>query len=148
LDGVEEIKGVVMLGATNRLNRLDPAILRPGRFDEVVEIPLSDELERWEIFEVHLRGKPMARNIKVSALAAKTKDFSGAHIASVCNLAALRAVRRAVVVLKDLSAKPAKAGAEETDDSGASKSVLEVKAKMLLEAEDLEDAVTEVAAYR
>jgi len=148
LDGVEEIKGVVVLGATNRLDRLDPAILRPGRFDEVVEIPLPDELERREIFEVHLRGKPMARNIKVSALAAKTKDFSGAHIASVCNLAALRAVRRAVVVLKDLSAKPAKAGAEETDDSGASKSVLEVKAKMLLEAEDLEDAVTEVAAHR
>jgi transitional endoplasmic reticulum ATPase len=148
LDGVEEIKGVLVLGATNRLDRLDPAILRPGRFDEVVEIPLPDEAERREIFEVHLRGKPMARNVEISALAAKTKEFSGAHIASVCNLAALRAVRRAVVVLKDLSAKPAKAGAEEIDDSGAGKSLLEVKAKMLLEAEDLEAALTEVSAQR
>ena len=158
LDGVEEIKGVLVLGATNRLDRLDPAILRPGRFDEVVEIPLPDEPERREIFEVHLRGKPMAQNVKISALAAKTKEFSGAHIASVCNLAALRAVRRAVVclratphrqvALKDLSAKPAKAGAEETDDSGAGKSLLEVKAKMLLEAEDLEAALTEVSAQR
>jgi transitional endoplasmic reticulum ATPase len=148
LDGVEEIKGVLVLGATNRLDRLDPAILRPGRFDEVVEIPLPDEPERREIFEVHLRGKPMARNVKISALAAKTKEFSGAQIASVCNLAAFRAVRRAVVVLKDLSAKPAKAGAQETDDAGAGKSLLEVKAKMLLEAEDLEAALTEVSAQR
>jgi transitional endoplasmic reticulum ATPase len=148
LDGVEEIKGVLVLGATNRLDRLDPAILRPGRFDEVVEIPLPDEAERREIFEVHLRGKPMARNVNIGALAAKTKEFSGAHIASVCDLAALRAVRRAVAALKDLSAKRAKAGAEQTDDSGAGKSLLEVKAKMLLEAEDLEAALTEVSAQR
>ena len=148
LDGVEEIKGVVVLGATNRLDRLDPAILRPGRFDAVVEIPLPDELERREIFEVHLRGKPAARNLKIGALATKTKDFSGADIASVCNLAALRAVRRAVVSLKDASAQPAQAGKAETDAEGADKSILEIKAKMLLEAEDLEAALLEVTAHR
>ena len=96
LDGIEELKGVLVLGATNRLDRLDPAVLRPGRFDEVVEIPLSEEPERREIFEVHLRGKPVARNVKISDLAAKSEGLSGAQIASVCNLAALRAVRRAV----------------------------------------------------
>ena len=96
LDGIEELKGVLVLGATNRLDRLDPAVLRPGRFDEVVEIPLSEEPERREIFEVHLRGKPVARNVKISDLAARSEGFSGAQIASVCNLAALRAVRRAV----------------------------------------------------
>ncbi len=96
LDGIEELKGVLVLGATNRLDRLDPAVLRPGRFDEVVEIPLPEEPERREIFEVHLRGKPVARNVKISELAARSEGFSGAQIASVCNLAALRAVRRAV----------------------------------------------------
>ncbi|MBI2924558.1 MAG: CDC48 family AAA ATPase [Verrucomicrobia bacterium] len=145
LDGVEEIKGVVVLAATNRLDRLDPALLRPGRFDEVVEIPLPDEPERREIFEVHLRGKPRATNVKISELAAQTEGFSGAQIASACNLAALRAVRRAVAALKGLPAEPPlKGGAEGADDSGANKSILEVQARMLLESDDLEAALAEV----
>ena len=96
LDGVEELKGVLLLGATNRMDMLDPAILRPGRFDEIVDIPLPDEEGRRLIFEVHLRNKPLAPGIDVSHLAADTDGFSGADIQGLCTRAALRAVRRAV----------------------------------------------------
>jgi len=96
LDGVEELKAVLVLGATNRLDLLDPAILRPGRFDEVVEIPLPDEESRRQIFEVHLRNKPLAPGTSAADLASRTADFSGAEIQAVCAKAALRAVRRAV----------------------------------------------------
>jgi transitional endoplasmic reticulum ATPase len=96
LDGVEELKAVLVLGATNRLDLLDPAILRPGRFDEVVEIPPPDEESRRQIFEVHLRHKPLAPGISAADLASRTEDFSGAEIQGVCAKAALRAVRRAV----------------------------------------------------
>ena len=97
LDGVEELKGVLLLGATNRMDMLDPAILRPGRFDEIVDIPLPDEESRRLIFEVHLRDKPLAPGISTSQLAADTDGFSGADIQGLCTRAALRAVRRAVV---------------------------------------------------
>ncbi len=96
LDGIEELKGVLVLAATNRPDRLDPAVLRPGRFDEMIEIPLPDAAGRREIFEIHLRGKPLAKKISVEDLAARTEGRTGADIASICNLAALKAVRRAV----------------------------------------------------
>lgn len=97
MDGIEELKGVLVLGATNRLDLMDPAVVRPGRFDEIVEIPLAAEADRREIFEVHLRGKPLAKKgISAARLAARTEGLSGAEIAAVCNKAALAAVRRAV----------------------------------------------------
>jgi len=96
LDGIEELKGVLVLGATNRLDLMDPAVLRPGRFDEIVEIPLGDEEDRREIFAVHLRGKPLGEGISIESLAARSEGLSGAEIAAVCNKAALAAVRRAV----------------------------------------------------
>ncbi len=100
LDGVEELKGVLVLGATNRLDMLDPAVLRPGRFDEIIEIPLPDKESRAEIFQVHLKGKPLARVMDPAELAARTEGFSGADIAQVCNQAAMSAVRRAVTSLE------------------------------------------------
>jgi transitional endoplasmic reticulum ATPase len=96
LDGIEELKGVLVLGATNRSDILDPAVLRPGRFDEVVEIPMPDEGDRREIFEIHLRNKPVAPRVSPVSLASKTEGFSGADIAGLCHKAALRALRRAV----------------------------------------------------
>jgi transitional endoplasmic reticulum ATPase len=95
-DGVEELKGVLVLGATNRLDILDPAIVRPGRFDEIVEIPLPDLADRAAIFGVHLRGKPIVEGINPIDWAERTEGFSGARISAVCHRAALRAVRRAV----------------------------------------------------
>jgi transitional endoplasmic reticulum ATPase len=130
LDGIEELKGVLVLGATNRLDRLDPAVLRPGRFDEVVEIPPPEEPERREIFEVHLRGKPVAGKVKISELAAQSQGLGGAQIALVCNLAALRAVRRAVAL---------------AGGSDAGKPPPATEAKALIEPEDLTAALAEVS---
>ncbi|MCF8005176.1 MAG: CDC48 family AAA ATPase [Chromatiaceae bacterium] len=96
LDGLEELKGVFVLGATNRADLIDAAMLRPGRFDEVVEIPLPTELDRRAILAVHLRGKPGAEAVDVEQLAISTDGTSGAELAALCNRAALRAIRRAV----------------------------------------------------
>lgn len=96
MDGVEELKGVVVLAATNRPDILDPAVLRPGRFDEVVEIGPPNPEDREAIFTVHLAGKPLTSGISARRLAAEAEGLSGAEIASVCNLAALRSVSRAV----------------------------------------------------
>jgi len=96
LDGVEELKGVLVLGATNRSDLLDPAILRPGRFDELVEIPLPDEDGRGEIFAIHLAGKPLSRGINFKGLASRSAGLNGADINSICTYAARAAVRRAV----------------------------------------------------
>jgi len=124
LDGIEELKGVLVLGATNRLDIMDPAVLRPGRFDAIVEIPLADESDRREIFAVHLKGKPLAKGVSAKQLAAKSEGLSGAEIAGVCNQAALAAVRRAV------AAELAQEGAGE--------------AKVLIQPADLEEALEEM----
>jgi transitional endoplasmic reticulum ATPase len=123
LDGIEELKGVVVLGATNRPDMLDPAVLRPGRFDALVEIPVPEEMDRREIFAVHLRGKPLAKGISPADLAGRSEGFSGADIASVCNQAALCAVRRAV-----------EAGVGNPSGKG----------KILIGVKDIESALTEV----
>ena len=96
MDGVEELRGVLVLGATNRSDLLDPAMLRPGRFDVLVDIPLPEERERRDIFSVHLRGKPTSPKIDAAGLAARTEGFSGADIAGVCQRAAMEALRRVV----------------------------------------------------
>lgn len=101
LDGVEELKGVLVLGATNRPDVIDPAVLRPGRFDTVIDIPLPDGRSRREIFGIHLRGKPLASGIDVGKLAARTEGLSGADIAGICHQAALAAVRRVVEAAGD-----------------------------------------------
>ncbi|MEW6139854.1 MAG: CDC48 family AAA ATPase [Thermodesulfobacteriota bacterium] len=99
-DGIDELKGVLVLGATNRSDMLDPAVLRPGRFDEIVEIPMPNEKDREAIFQVHLRNKPLEKGIVARDLASLTEGFSGAEIAAVCRRAAHRAVKRAVEALK------------------------------------------------
>ncbi|MFZ0913606.1 MAG: CDC48 family AAA ATPase [Candidatus Korobacteraceae bacterium] len=96
LDGVEDLRGVLVLGATNRLDMLDPAIIRPGRFDEIVEIPFPDEAGRAEVFRIQLRNKPLDGEVSVQELAARTDGYSGADITALCHQAALRAIRRAV----------------------------------------------------
>jgi transitional endoplasmic reticulum ATPase len=104
LDGVEELAGVLVLGATNRVDRLDPALLRPGRFDLHIQIPLPDRAGRRDIFQINLRGKPLAEGIDPDALAERTEGYSGAEIAAVCTRAALDALREAVGQLREGSA--------------------------------------------
>jgi transitional endoplasmic reticulum ATPase len=96
MDGLEELKGVFVMGATNRADLIDPAMLRPGRFDEIIELGLPNEVARQQILAVHLRNKPLGDNIRVDDLAARCVDASGAELAAVCNRAALAALRRAV----------------------------------------------------
>jgi transitional endoplasmic reticulum ATPase len=96
MDGVEELRGVLVMGATNRLDLIDPAVLRPGRFDLVLKLPLPDLPARREIFQVHLRGKPLAKDIDCAALARRTDGVSAADIAGACTRAALAAVRRVI----------------------------------------------------
>ncbi|MDD5271146.1 MAG: CDC48 family AAA ATPase [Methylovulum sp.] len=96
MDGLEELKGVFVIGATNRVDLIDPAMLRPGRFDEIIELGLPDEDARRQILAVHLRNKPVADSICAEDLAARCTNASGAELAAVCNRAALAALRRAV----------------------------------------------------
>ena len=124
LDGIEELKGVLVLGATNRLDMLDPAVIRPGRFDEVIEIPLPDLNDREEIFNVHLQKKPLVHKIDYRELARNSERLSGAEIESACNMAGLRAVRRAVELL-------------EADPSA--------NVKVLVEEKDVEESLLEVS---
>jgi transitional endoplasmic reticulum ATPase len=96
VDGVEELNGVLILGATNRPDILDPAIMRPGRFDLQLEIPLPDLAGRIEIFRIGLRGKPLAKDVAIPPLAEKTEGFNGAEIQSICTRAAWTAIREAL----------------------------------------------------
>jgi transitional endoplasmic reticulum ATPase len=101
MDGLEELKGVFVLGATNRVDLIDPAMLRPGRFDDIIELGLPDEAAKQQILAVHLRNKPLAAAIDVEAIALRCAQASGAELAAVCNRAALMALRRAVQQSED-----------------------------------------------
>ena len=96
MDGIEELKGVLVLGATNRADRLDEAILRPGRFDEIVKFTPPDVMEREEILKIHLKQKPLSDEVDATYLAGLTEGWSGAELSAACNRAALLAVQRAV----------------------------------------------------
>lgn len=96
LDGVEELSGVLVLGATNRPDLIDPAILRPGRFDLIIGIPQPDAQTRREILQVHLRGKPVPPAYDVAPLVQMTQGLSGAELAAICQVAARTALRRAI----------------------------------------------------
>ena len=93
MDGIEELKGVVILGATNRLELIDKALLRPGRFDFLLEIPKPDEKERLKIFEVHTKGKPLAPDVDLERLVKDTESLVGSDIESICQRAAMAAIR-------------------------------------------------------
>ena len=96
MDGLEELQGVVVMGATNRPDMLDPALLRPGRFDRVVEVPLPDAGSRERILAIHARSKPLAPGADLAALARRAEGLSGAQLEAVADRAALAALRRHV----------------------------------------------------
>ncbi|PIP21028.1 MAG: AAA family ATPase [Candidatus Omnitrophica bacterium CG23_combo_of_CG06-09_8_20_14_all_40_11] len=93
MDGIEELKGVVVLAATNRLDMVDPAILRSGRFDILFELPKPDEKTREEIFKIHTKNKPLAKEINLKELAKDTEGKVGADIESICRKASMLAIR-------------------------------------------------------
>jgi len=97
MDGFEATEGVVMMAATNRPDILDPALLRPGRFDRQIVVPLPTLEERLEILRVHVRGKRLEPELDLTVLARGTPGMSGADLANLMNEAALHAARRGAV---------------------------------------------------
>jgi cell division protease FtsH len=93
MDGFEQGQNVIVLAATNRMDVLDPALLRPGRFDRRVGIGLPDRKDRLAILKVHFEKKPLAKNVDLDALAAKSAGSSGADLANIANEAAIIAAR-------------------------------------------------------
>ncbi|ASJ00246.1 CDC48 family AAA ATPase [Thermococcus gorgonarius] len=96
MDGIQENSGVVVIGATNRPDIIDPALLRPGRFDRLILVPAPDEKARLEIFKVHTRKVPLAEDVNLEELAKRTEGYTGADIAAVVREAAMLAMRRAL----------------------------------------------------
>jgi cell division protease FtsH len=106
LDGFDVTRGIVVLAATNRPEMLDPALLRPGRFDRQVVVPLPNQAERAAILAVHSRGKHLDTDVDLDVTARATPGFSGADLANLVNEAAINAVRagRSVINAADLDA--------------------------------------------
>ena len=120
IDGLEELNNVLIIGATNRLDIVDEALLRPGRFDRIIKVPNPDTNGRKHIFEIHTKNKPLGNDVKISEIVRLTDDFSGAEIAAVANRAAIIALKRYV--------------------GGKSNNILEIK----ISQQDLVDAVDKV----
>lgn len=93
LDGIEELKGVLVLAATNRKDLIDPALLRAGRFDLVLELPAPDEEARLAIFQIHTSGKPLAKDVDLAQMARGGSNLTGADIEGICRKASLLAIR-------------------------------------------------------
>ncbi|MCD6511169.1 MAG: AAA family ATPase, partial [Thaumarchaeota archaeon] len=85
LDGIQNLRGVVVLAATNRIDMVDPALLRAGRFDKLIYVPMPDKKARLEILKIHTRGKPLAEDVDLEKIAELTEGFSGADLAAVVN---------------------------------------------------------------
>lgn len=94
IDGIEELSGVTVIAATNRVDLVDPALLRPGRFDEIIELDLPDTETRRKIVEVHTKNMPL-ENVDLDKVVSSTESLSGADIASICKNAGMNAIRRA-----------------------------------------------------
>ena len=101
LDGIEELKGIMVLAATNRVDIIDQALLRAGRFDFHLEVPVPDRTARLEMLKVHTRDKPLAADVDLSGLADALDGLVGADLESLCRKAAMRAIREFIELGKD-----------------------------------------------
>lgn len=96
LDGLEDLKGVVVIAATNRPDIIDEALLRPGRFDRILEVPPPDKDARKQIFQIHTKKKPLDSDVKLDKLVEMTDGMTGAEIAAIVNAAAMTAIKEHV----------------------------------------------------
>lgn len=96
MDGLEELHGVMVVGATNRVDMIDEALLRPGRFDRIIEVPKPDAAGREQILLIHTKKKPLADGVDIKRLAQMSDGYGGAELRAVANTAAMRALRRHV----------------------------------------------------
>lgn len=93
IDGMEELRGVVVIAATNRPDIVDPALLRPGRFDELIMVPVPDKDSRRKVFQVHTKKIPLADDVDLEKLVEMTEDYTGADMAAICRKAGRMALR-------------------------------------------------------
>src|ERR671933_221156 len=87
LDGMEQLHGVVVLAATNRVDMIDPALLRPGRFDKIIFVPKPDKITRQRILEIYTKGKPLSHDVDLNKISEATEGFSGADVSAIANTA-------------------------------------------------------------
>ncbi len=93
MDGLQELKNVVVLGATNRPEEVDPALLRPGRFDKIIEIPMPDLKARFEILKVHTKKMPLDKDVNLEKISESTENYTGAELENICREAGMNAIR-------------------------------------------------------
>ena len=105
MDGIVTLQDIVVVAATNRPDMVDPAVLRPGRFDRLIYVPEPDEKSRLQIFKLYTKGMPLSKDVDLNQLTVATKYYSGADIESLCREAAMHTLRRDVnaaeVTMKD-----------------------------------------------
>lgn len=94
MDGFDNRGDVRIMAATNRVDMLDAALLRPGRFDRIIEVPLPDKQSRHEILKIHTRRMNLDTEVNLSAIAEETEGFTGAQLQAICREAGMFAVRR------------------------------------------------------
>ncbi len=97
MDGLESLHNVVVIAATNRPDIIDPALLRPGRFDRMIEIGMPDQEARLDILKIHTEKRPIAEDVDLVAISKRTDGYSGADLAAVCNEAVMLAIREYVL---------------------------------------------------
>jgi transitional endoplasmic reticulum ATPase len=100
MDGLEELKDVVVLAATNRPDTIDPALLRPGRFDKIIDIPMPDVVTREAILKVHTRKMPLDKSVIIEEIAMLTENYTGAEIENICREAGMSAIRKMHDIVK------------------------------------------------
>jgi len=101
MDGLEELRKVVVIAATNRPDLVDPALLRPGRFDRLIYVPPPGYKARVEILKIHMRGKPIADDVNIEELAKRTEGYTGADLETLVNMAALIALKEHISKYRD-----------------------------------------------
>ena len=94
IDGLQELNDVIVIGATNRPDILDPALLRPGRFDRIILTPIPDQKSRLKIFHIHTKSIPLSKDVNLEILAEKTPDYVGSDIEALCREAVILALRK------------------------------------------------------
>jgi transitional endoplasmic reticulum ATPase len=150
MDGIEGRAGVVVLAATNRSELIDPALLRPGRFDMVVELRYPNQEERVSIFSVHTRGRPLADDIALDDLATLTAGRSGADIESICHRASMLALREWIAPrLRIGRVQVSEAGGEQEQPQTAplsSAGTLQMTAQYQMRREHFTHAIDELSA--
>jgi len=127
LDGVEELKNVKVIAATNRPDRIDNALLRPGRLDSLVEVPIPDEEARREILRIHTRGSPLADGVDLNRIAERTEGYTGSDLEALARAASMNAMRSFIESV----------GPDEIDEAVGNVRITE---------EDFEDALDKVKA--